>query len=424
MGNEEATTVRNLSSDGVTTIETAQRSVTDWSAELSICDLPWVIYNASLYQEVLERLPQVFAWEDSNEVFAILQTLQRSTALRRWCSFLQHVRTYEPVLAQRITETFDALPAQGKLRVLTAPETYRRIALMKSEPGLSIMLICNSLNAESVLYGLGPAKGGYCTALGDAYYVESAKNDNGQCDCNIQVLKAPILIDELPIDYFSPNVQNAKKTSGPGPAPSDFGDYTNEQIQETTSRLQDAFSRIAKTSVVAAQLIRDFVKVIIPLKVAEGYGSTSQPRFPGRVLLRGIENSPPGVLASVLVHESMHQLMYVLEFSGEFVMPLKGDEKHTATSLWTGRDLALHSFIHACFVWYGLVQFWTLPGSDDVFEKNEQNRELARALSGFKQQNPVDFLKPHLGKLRSDVVAVAGTLQARLGDAVTTRAVA
>ena len=425
MNNEENTRVAILSHEGLTDIDPTQRPMNDWAAELSICDFLWVAYKATAYDAVLQQLPQVFAWEESNGVYATLQTLQRSTALRRWGSFLQHIRTYDPNLAQSMTETFDALQARGKVRVITAPETYNYISSMRSEPGLSIIRICNYLNAESVLQGLGSAKAGYYTAPGDVYYASStAPYGLGGQHGSIQVLRAPILVDDLPIDFFSPNVQHAKETSGSGNAPREFGEYANEEISEIVGRLQDAFSRIAKASIVAAQLIREFVKVIIPLKVPEGHGSTSQPRFPGRVMLRGVERSDPGTLATSLVHESMHQLMYVLEYAGEFVMRLKREEKRTATSLWTGRDLELHSFIHACFVWYGLVQFWALPGMDDIFEQHERKREMARCLSGFKQQNPVDSLKPHAEKLRSDVVEVAATLQAKLGDVLAIEAAA
>ena len=79
-------------------------------------------------------------------------------------------------------------------------------------------------------------------------------------------------------------------------------------------RLEDAFDRISKVSQAAALLIKQFVRVIIPLKVPSGVGSTSERSFPGRVILHGVEKATSARIAAALVHEAVHQATGVTLF--------------------------------------------------------------------------------------------------------------
>jgi len=395
--------------------------------ELATTDLSWIARSDIRYRSSLRKIPHTFGWEESSEFFANLQIVRQSTSLRRLQSCFHHIGLYDPDLAESMEETFDALPVNGKLRFMTAPETFEAITRLRKEPSPTVISLATFLNGESAAHGLGPAKSGYQTALGDAYYSDCPKESpmasfaESQSE-DIQLFRAPCLAgDVLPIDFFSPNVQHAKETSGPKEVvvSERYGTYSAEEIALVVSKLRDAYKRVEKVSATAAQLIREFAKVLIPLKIPNGSGSTSQPRFPGRVLLSGVENASPAKIASALVHESMHQLLYVLELVGEFVVPsTEHEEKPLVKSLWSGRDLSLHSFIHACFIWYGLVRFWTLPRASEVFEESDLQIELEKSSSGFKDRNPIEALGPFVGHLRHDVVATAGTLRGYLDPLV------
>lgn len=410
-----------LPTGGITeSVRQAQDSQFGW-ADLTSSDLSWVADTAGKYRSVLRKLPRVFAWVESIEFFRTLRVAQQSTAFRRLQSCFHHISLYDSSLAQAMEETFRTLPLEGKLRFMTAPETYRSISLLRSEPSLSVMKLSTFLNGEAVFQGLGSPKSGYYTALGDVYYCGSCESEPENYEkksSEIRTLLAPCLVDRLPIDFFSPNVQHAKETSGSKEdiARLQYGDYSSKEILVVVEKLQDTFSRIEKVSEAAAQLVRQFVKVIIPFKIPAGGGSTSQIHFPGRILLSGIENVSPTRIASMLVHEAMHQLLYILEGNFRFVIePAEHEETDpTVKSFWTGRDLQLHSFIHACFIWYGLAKFWTLPKASEVFEPKDLEIELTRSFSGFKGRNPIEAVEPFAGRLRYDVVAIAGTLQGLL----------
>lgn len=376
--------------------------------ELAVQDLSWVVNTQSRYASMLHKIPDIFAWEDADDHLANLQVFARSVALRRLQSSLNHIGRYDPGLYKSMRSTFEELPLEGKLRFMTAPATFYRITRLRKEPVDSIVSLCNFLNGEAALHGLGPIDKNYVTALGDFYYSGDAPG-GGSPKAN--AVRSPRLAGTIPIDFASPNVADAQETD----EKKEYLSYSEEEKAAVCERLSETLRRIELVSEATARLIKQRVKVIIPLKRAGGgAGSTSQPRYPGRVLLRGVEISSYGAIASGLVHEAMHQVLYILEWGGPFIIEDPDMRAVQIKSVWTGRDLPLHSFIHACFIWYGLSQFWSLARSKDALDPADITRQLRRSLSGFRERNPVEYLAPYAGMLRYDVLKVAQTLRDRL----------
>jgi hypothetical protein len=140
-------------------------------------------------------------------------------------------------------------------------------------------------------------------------------------------------------------------------------------------------------------------------------------------LLRGIEEGSLGAIAGGLVHEATHQVLYVLEWAGPFIVEDPDMRAVAVKSGWTGRDLALHSFIHACFVWYSLSNFWGLARSHEAFDAADVKGQLARSLIGFRDENPVARLAPYAGMARYDVLKIVGTFRDRLQSVLSESAV-
>jgi hypothetical protein len=211
------------------------------------------------------------------------------------------------------------------------------------------------------------------------------------------------------------HVANAWETDDP----KEYLEYSAEEKALICENLNACLNRIERVSVAAADLIKQHIKVIIPLKATNRSesGSTSQPRFPGRVLLRGVEHGFFGWLASSLVHEAMHQVLYILEWAGLFTIGDSDVKANQVKSGWTGRDLQPHSHIHACFIWYGVSNFRLRARSSDAFDANFVESELAKSMAGFLEQNPVERLAPCSGMVRYDVLRTAGTLQGLLKSA-------
>lgn len=387
----------------------------DWMEELAVQDLSWVVNTSSRYASMLNKIPNIFAWEESRDHLNNLQILARSVALRRLWSCLDYIGRYDRSLFKAMRTSFEELPLEGKLRFMTAPETFYRITRLRKEPVESIVFLCNFLNGETAFHGLSPIDKDYVTALGDFYCSESTQDRvaGGEDDAPLQAFHVPRLAGAIPIDFASPNVKNAQETD----ELREYLQYSEEDKALICEKLNEALARIERVSEAAAYVLKQHIKVIVPLKTTErGYGSTSQPHYPGRVLLRGAELTPLAALATNLVHEAMHQVLYILEWGGSFIVEDPDVRAVRVKSGWTQRDLALHSYIHACFIWYGVSMFWGHARSSDVFEAADIQAQLAKTLSGFRDRNPVDLLAPYAGMLRYDGLKTAATLRDRLQD--------
>jgi len=62
------------------------------------------------------------------------------------------------------------------------------------------------------------------------------------------------------------------------------------------------------------------------------------------------------ICAEALLHESIHQYLYKTELAGGNFCDLGA--ARTFRSPWSGNRIPLHSLVHACFVWYGLLTLW------------------------------------------------------------------
>ncbi|MBV9761217.1 MAG: hypothetical protein JO340_11690 [Acidobacteriaceae bacterium] len=386
-------------------------------AATSRSDLPWVANGFETYRATLKNLPNVFAWNESNALLESVGILGHSVCLRRMQSLLNVINRYDAKLSFAMRSSFERLSPAARARLILAPETIYRIWHFTKTPAESVKAACGFLNAESALdEPASDKRGRYWTALGDFYYADGAPSEvraRAQLKwAPNEPYCAPRLAQAIPIDFYSPNVAHAKETT----VASDFLPFSDEEMSLVRERLEDAFDRISKVSQAAALLIEQFVRVIIPLKVSSGVGSTSERSFPGRVILQGVERATSARIAAALVHEAIHQLLYILEFEGRFVV-IEPEER--VKSLWTGRPLELHSFFHACFVWYGLANFWALAQKVDAFDPEEANRRMNECLKGFRGRNPVDAIVAPPGAVRGDALQVASTLQQRL-QALTT----
>lgn|GEM_PF-6922508 len=128
-------------------------------------------------------------------------------------------------------------------------------------------------------------------------------------------------------------------------------------------------------------------------------GSYSQPDLIGTSTIMNVHSSEatPWYLADALVHETIHCYLFTIEqATGDSLYYKKTkDLGLTIQSPWTGRDIEVHFFVHACFVWFGLFHFW-----DQYVKFNAQNRKEGvvfqqRALKGFTS-TPLTQLFPDI----------------------------
>src|SRR5262249_51245658 len=110
-------------------------------------------------------------------------------------------------------------------------------------------------------------------------------------------------------------------------------------------------------------------------------------------------------LADALVHESIHSFLFMLEeIVGEFVSAPSELEDIRIRSPWTGSELRLDSYVHACLVWYGLYWLWSRPFEHELLSEQRRQELRDKARKGFADR-PVTKGLAGLEPYMSDYVA-------------------
>jgi hypothetical protein len=87
------------------------------------------------------------------------------------------------------------------------------------------------------------------------------------------------------------------------------------------------------------------------------------------------------------------------------------DESIRVESPWTGTQLLLRPFLQACFVWYGLLNFWSNPDVLSNLPETEVLHMARRAHVGFTKGSLVDKVKQWRNSIDTDVLDAIETLQ-------------
>ena len=128
------------------------------------------------------------------------------------------------------------------------------------------------------------------------------------------------------------------------------------------------------------------------------------------------------VIAEALVHETIHGFVGMSEAIGLASRRLEerwlADDRFyegfsCAVSPWTGTPLDLPTYLHACFVWWGLLQLWAGLSGSGLFDERRIRSRLVRAARGFKGRALLLPLRPHLAALHPELLA---TFEAMAGE--------
>jgi hypothetical protein len=323
----------------------------------------------------LEAMPDVLAWRASP---VVLEAREKYEKL-----LLDHLEYLVDELARRDQTRGDDLrriiataPDQHISRVLTAPETSARLLSPRNEPVDSVYDFLKKAFEAEVMRGGHPVRvsADLWTALGD---------------CRITTSKgavcAPVVDGLVPLDFDSPAVSSISLTGDPAMTglPLDCG-----QRETTINRLNAARIAISSTSVAAEELLTNLVKVVVLQRVpgALVFSSGSDQQHIGRVVITNphLPAVDEARLAEALVHEAIHALLYM----SVNTVPWGFIDQPTVVlasirSPWTGRQLDPSAFLHACFVWYGLTQFWSLALARGTFDSAIAVPRLTRSAVGF-----------------------------------------
>jgi HEXXH motif-containing protein len=165
----------------------------------------------------------------------------------------------------------------------------------------------------------------------------------------------------------------------------------------------DQINRISPTARTAVDALVQVISLVRAPQSKKGTQSFSNKPVIGRMGIANADSDRWSIskIADAIVHETIHALIYKIELTNCLYLddsiesePLK------IKSPWSGRQLPLHSFVHACFVWFGLWSFWRLAPAGEP----EAAKLKGRAAQGFLSGNPLSCIPDEaLERIRPEV---------------------
>jgi|HubBroStandDraft_2_1064218.scaffolds.fasta_scaffold00045_8 hypothetical protein len=355
-------------------------------------------------------VPRVLAWQESDQILTSIQDWYFERVWDRVSLGFSAICAQDREIGSVLIDLFETLPESGALRFLAAPETHMRTSIWGISPTRHVEFFRNALVAEQIRSGNRLVTEECWSALGDYVYTANDPPPGMEQTGDTPGFSAPLIQSCIPVDFASPSCRTIR------PSLKAFEPYTSIELLELCAMLNEAMAKISSVSHSAAALIRGFVRVLVVRKQANkrtSWGSSSEPPYIGRVFLRNAETVNIAAIANGLVHESIHQILSTIELSQTFVKP--GAKEPQVRSPWTGRELGLRTYLHACFVWYGLARFWWMAiKGQSPFPREDAEVQLRRALSGFRQANPVDNVLDHSAIIQGQTTSVIASLRSEL----------
>ena len=185
-----------------------------------------------------------------------------------------------------------------------------------------------------------------------------------------------------------------------GSGPTDFsceatGNLTlASEIERVTveRKIHEAASAISATSDLAFKFWTDCVDVVAIRKAVNPslrfISNTCARQARLSLLINGHFNTVGlPLVADALIRESVHSLLFMYEeIEKPFVTPQFSHNAGLIKSPWSGAELRLISFVHACVVWYGLYWFWIAASRTGAFPAGIADREIETAGAGFRRR--------------------------------------
>jgi hypothetical protein len=333
---------------------------------------------------LIVALPDFLTWQSGND-------LTRAACKNHVHYVFRQVKQWSSHSDTDLLHSVTSLPASSQQRLLLAPRVYRMLR-SNSEPGADeidsfkqfVGLERYLCNQESEL------PHGSWTALLDFYL--APEKPVQECTSSLsfrgETFRAPKL-GNIVLDAFRPFT----KEDFPPPL-GEVSNHTPEELEFITKRLEQALEQISRMSPTARTAVDALVQVISIVRAPQskkGTQSFSNKPVIGRMGIANADSDRWSInkIAEAIVHETIHALIYKIELTNCLYLddsiessPLKIE------SPWSGRKLPVHSFVHACFVWFGLWSFWKLASPDDA----EAGDLRSRAANGFLKGHPVSCL--------------------------------
>lgn len=212
-----------------------------------------------------------------------------------------------------------------------------------------------------------------------------------------------------------------------------FDPAGDPRLPAVLSHAQRALALVATGCAPASAFVaRSMRRLVLRIDATrDGFASNSPQGLVGQAVLTNahLPLVDDVVVAEALVHESTHGFVGMSEAIG-----LAGDrpqerwlrddsfyDGHSCTaSPWTGKALDLPTYLHACFVWWGLLHLWAALAGASLFDERRVRSRLLKAARGFLGGALVREILPYRDRLNPELVdalqEMAGEVDALLAE--------
>jgi hypothetical protein len=344
-----------------------------------------------------EDLRQLLRWSGDRALFDDLSPSLIDVVAARLGRFLERLRQSDSQRSETLKRRIRELPDSSLMRILTAPQTfYLATHLFKTHEDQSAQILSDALDAEACRLGDPPALAHPVWGiLGDCYYpVNSDDGAEAQEQWSWRpdrTYRAPRLSIGMPVDAYSPNARGEL----PDVVGSDV-DFLPPEVGDAVEKLSATVEAMGASCPEALDTVSRFSRALVIRKDA-GPACNFFPSSTRMCIGRPVFRNPhlPGIrlsdLAEALVHESIHAIIDTMELRKSLLLA-KDFQRPEMPSPWTGRVLDTNTYIQACFIWYGLWNFWLRAIPTDAFPYQDVLNRLQQASKGFAAQDVVEPL--------------------------------
>lgn len=298
--------------------------------------------------QLIESLPEFLTWNSGSDLLK-----RTSDFYETWID--RRLYLWEERVGMGQIDRIRALPLSHQRRLRSAPHFFLLLRSKRVPSDDDLAKMTGFIEVEEYLAGMRQEIAPHCwSALGD-YCSDSGTRE----------ITSPS-VRNIVVDLQSSNRHEVLRLEDKV-----YGDHDPEEQSAILEQLDRGFFVVESTNLTALEMIDSMVSVIMPVKnptELNGSGSISQRRLIGAMAIVNLVPNWHAVgIADSLVHEAIHSLIYRMELF--FFLHTDDDASLLlkTSSPWTGRELPMRSFVHACFVWFGLWNFWKLcstPGKN------------------------------------------------------------
>lgn len=367
---------------------------------------------------LLAGLPALLRWDVETDLLGRVSDVfldELSTALSQALGGILRDGASD---AQSVLDRLSGASGEAFMRVLTAPDTCARLSAgqRSNRPQVKTFLE-DALDAEllrtACIRGEAVSSdGGLWTALADWYF--PARSGITMRDAtgrgrwmSDELYRAPVLSNGITVDLASPGALSPDLDGFDEP-PLPFDEVV---LDDVLAQLDEAVATIGVVSPSAAQMLQHFTKVLVLRNVPAMKISSSASSSPyvGRSVILNPQLMTSVELVETLVHEAMHSVLFIIDLRQRFASEDRVLFHEHARSPWSGAKRNIATYIHACFVWFGLWRFWILALEAEAFPSEGIQARLDYIERGFCDRSVVEpFARP----------GIRETLQPELADIV------